>query len=394
MRLALLGPAPPLRGGIVTYLAMLARELGRWRHEVFWASFRKQYPKFLFPGTEQEGETAPWLRHANTPRFVPWSPWSWWRTYLDLRRAAPAAVVIKYWIPFFAPGFFAVTWLLRRFTRIRIVYILDNVIPHEKYPLGTWLTRLALRQGHAFIAQSEQVRRDLFEVLPGADPAAVVLSPHPVYDFSAPGRPRPDRAAARAQLGLPADARLVLFFGFIKPYKGVVHLIEAAPRLQERYGDGLRILVVGDIYGERQPYFDLVARLGVGGVVQIVDGFVPDETVEAYFCAADLVVLPYVSATQSGIVQIAYNYDKPVVTTNVGGLPEVVRDGETGFLVPPADPAALADAVSRFFDEERAASFAAGVAREKAKYSWSRMVETIETLAAPARGELARPPGR
>lgn len=383
MRIALFGPAPPLRGGIVTYLAMLARELEARGHALFWASFRKQYPRLLFPGTEQEGESAPWLRRESAPRFVPWSPWSWWRTARDLRAFAPDAVVIKYWLPFFAPGFFGVTWLLRRWTRARVVYILDNVIAHEKYPLGDILTRLALRQGHAWIAQSEQVRRDLFAVLPRTDPAAVVLSPHPVYDFGAPGRPRPGRAAARAQLGLPADARIVLFFGFIKPYKGVTHLIEAAPRLRERYGaTGLQVLVVGDIYGDRRPYFDLVDRLGVGDVVRIRDGFVPDETVEAHFCAADLVVLPYVSATQSGIVQIAYNYDKPVVTTDVGGLPEVVVEGETGFLVPPSDPAALAAAVTRFFDEGWADRLAAGVAREKAKYSWARMAETIERLAA------------
>jgi glycosyltransferase involved in cell wall biosynthesis len=381
MKIAFLGPAPPLRGGIVTYIAMLVRVLEQRGHEIFWASFRKQYPRFLFPGTEQEGESAPWLRHANLPRFVPWSPWSWWRTARDLQRAGPRAVVLKYWIPFFAPGFCAVTWLLRRHGKIRVIYILDNVIPHEKYPCGLLLTRLALRQGHGFVAQSEQVRRDLFSVLPGTDPQAVVTTPHPVYDFGVPGRPRRSQAEARAALGLPADVRLVLYFGFIKPYKGVVHLIDAAPRLRERYGAGIRVMVVGDIYGERESYFERVRERGVADVLQILDGFVPDETVEDYFLACDLVVLPYVSATQSGIVQIAYNYCKPVVTTNVGGLPEVVRDGETGFVVPPEDPAALAAAVVRFFDEECAPAFAAAIAGERAKYSWDRMAEALERLA-------------
>jgi glycosyltransferase involved in cell wall biosynthesis len=372
MKIAFLGPAPPLRGGIVTYIAMLVRVLEQRGHQVFWASFRKQYPRFLFPGTEQEGESAAWLQHANLPRFVPWSPWSWWRTARDLRRAGPRAVVLKYWIPFFAPGFCAVTWLLRRRGRIRVIYILDNVIPHEKYPCGRLLTRLALRQGHGFVAQSEQVRQDLFSVLPGTDPATVITTPHPVYDFGVPGRPRKSQAEARAAL--------VLYFGFIKPYKGVVHLIDAAPRLQERYGDGIRILVVGDIYGERRPYFERVQERGVADVLQILDGFVPDETVEDYFQACDLVVLPYVSATQSGIVQIAYNYSRPVVTTNVGGLPEVVRDGETGFVVPPEDPAALAAAVVRFFDGEHGPAFAAAIAGERYKYSWDRMAEAVERL--------------
>jgi len=382
VKLAFLGPAAPFRGGIVTYYGMLARILADRGHEVFWASFRKQYPRFLFPGSEQEGATAPWLDHANSPRFVPWSPVSWWQTSSDLKRQAPRAVVIKFWIPFFAPGFFGVTWLLRRRTEVRIIYLLDNVIAHEKYPFGRFLTRLALKQGHGFIAQSDQVRQDLFSLLPDTDPAKVITTPHPVYDFGKPGRPRKTSAEARAALGLPAEARLVLFFGFIKPYKGVVHLIDAAADLKTRFGEGIRVLIVGDIYGEKQPYLDRITASGAQDIIQLVDGFVPDEIVEDYFLAADLAVLPYVSATQSGIVQIAYNYDLPVVTTNVGGLPEVVLDGETGFIVPPEDPSALAAAVVRFFDEDRAAEFAAMVASEKEKYSWDRMAEAVEKLAS------------
>lgn len=381
MKLGFLGPAPPFRGGIVTYYGMLARILTARGHDVFWSSFKRQYPRMLFPGSEQEGETAAWLDHPNTRRFVPWSPWSWWRTYRDLRRENPAAVVIKYWIPFFAPGFFAVTWLLRRRTSVQVVYLLDNVIPHEKYPLGMFLTRLALRQGHGFIAQSDQVRRDLFTVLPRTDPARVITTPHPVYDFGRPGVARKSQATARAALALPAEVKLVLFFGFIKPYKGVVHLIDAAGLLCRKYGAGMRVLIVGDIYGEKQPYLDRIAASGGAEIIQLVEGFVPDETVEDYFLAADLAVLPYVSATQSGIVQIAYNYDLPVVTTAVGGLPEVVHDGRTGFVVPPEDGPALAEAVGRFFDEGLAASFAEAVAGEKHKYSWDRLGEAIETLA-------------
>ncbi len=387
MKLAFLGPAPPFRGGIVTYLGMLARALTGRGHEVFWASFKKQYPGFLFPGSEQEGETAPWLEHPDTPRFIPWSPVSWWKTSGDIERAAPRAVVIKFWIPFFAPGFYGVTRRLRRRTEIRIIYLLDNVIPHEKYPFGRFLTRLALRQGHGFIAQSDQVRQDLFTVLPDTDPGTVITTPHPVYDFGKPGRPRKTRTEARTALGLPTEGRLALFFGFIKPYKGVLHLIDAARALKERYGDGIRVLIVGDIYGDKQPYLDRIAASPAVDIIQLVDGFVPDETVEDYFLAADLTVLPYDSATQSGIVQIAYNYDLPVVTTDVGGLPEVVLDGETGFVVPPGDPAALAAAIIRYFDEGLARDFAAGVAREKLKYSWDAMAEAVEKLALSPGGD-------
>ena len=383
MRIALLGPAPPFHGGIVTYLAMLARVLDARGHRIHWAGFKAQYPGFLFPGTEQTGDTADWMRRPDSVRFVPWSPWSWRRTADDLIAQRPDAVVLKYWLPFFAPGYWSVAGRLRK-AGVPVIYILDNVIAHETYPLAGVLTRLALGRGSGFVAQSAQVRRDLFEVMGDVDPDRVADCPHPVYDFGIPGRERKSRARARDALGLPQDVRVVLYFGFIKPYKGVIHLIEAAPRLRDRYLDGMRVLAVGDVYGDKTPYLEAIRARNLGGFIDLVDGYVPDGRVEDYFLAADLVVLPYVSATQSGIVQIAYNYDRPVVSTNVGGLPEVVRDGETGYLVPPGDPQALADAIIRFFDTDRAQTFTAAVALEKRKYSWDRLAETIERLVETA----------
>ncbi len=387
MRFALLGPAPPLHGGIVTYLAMLHRTLAARGHAVHWAGFRRQYPGFLFPGRSQTGDTAAWMPQPDTRLFVPWSPWSWRRTADALAAARPDAVVLKYWIPYFAPGFAAVLRRLRRRTDARLLYVLDNVVAHERYPLAGPLTRAALRPAHGFVAQSEQVRRDLAAVVPDIPPDRVRLCPHPVYDFGVPGRPRKDRAAARRAVGVPDDVRLVLFFGYVKPYKGVRYLVEAAPRLRERYGDGVKVLIVGDVYGDRAEYTGLIERLGVGDVVELRDGYVPDDAVEDHFLAADVVALPYVSATQSGIVQIAYNYDLPVVSTRVGGLPEVVLDGETGLLVPPQDPAALAAALIRYFDEGLRERFAPAVAQEKGKYTWDRLAATLEELAAA--GETA-----
>jgi glycosyltransferase involved in cell wall biosynthesis len=380
MRLALFGPAPPLRGGIVAAQANLYRTLAGRGHQMHWTGFRRQYPDWLFPGSAQEGETAPWLRCPSTPVFVPWEPWTWGRAAADLLAWRPDAVIARWWIPFFAPGFWGVMRRVRR--RTRVIWVLDNVEPHERYPLGRALTRLALRQGHRYLAQSEQVRRDLQALLPGVPDAAVRLAPHPLYDYGAPGRPRPTRAEARRQLGLPEDLRVLLFFGFIKPYKGLVHLFDAAPRLRERFGpDGVRIVVLGDVYGDRKPYDERLAASGAADVVDFQPRYVADEEVEPWFVAADLVVLPYVSATQSGIVQIAWNYERPVVTTRVGGLPEVVRDGETGFLVPPADPAALAEACIRFFAEDHGPAMTAAVAREKHRYSWDNQAEAIEALA-------------
>lgn len=381
MRLALFGPAPPFHGGIVTYLAMLHRTLVARGHEVHWAGFRRQYPDRIFPGTSQTGETAAWMPAPDSVRFTPWDPWSWRRTADDLRTFRPDAVIAKYWLPFFAPGFGAV---LRRARKdgARWLYVLDNVVAHERYPLAGPLTRWALAPADGYVAMSDQVRADLLATVPGVDPSRIVDCPHPVYDFGVPGRPRKTRAEARAALGLPADARIALFFGFIKPYKGVTHLLGALPALRAHYGDeGFKLVVVGDVYGDRTPYDEARRAADSDAILDWREGYCPDEEVEDHVLAADLLVLPYVSATQSGIVQVAYAYDRPVVSTRVGGLPEVVRDGETGFLVPPEDSEALARAVIRFFDEDRAADFGRAVAAEREKYSWDRLAAGLEALA-------------
>jgi glycosyltransferase involved in cell wall biosynthesis len=381
MKICILGPAPPFRGGIVTYLGMLARELKRKGNEVFWSSFRKQYPRFLFPGSDQLGEVAPWIRMENTPRFVPWSPVSWYRTYRDIKKENPRAVIMKYWLPFFALGYAAVAYFLNRYTDIKTIYILDNVVPHEKQPFSRILGKVALNQGYGFIAQSENVKSDLLSVLPNVNKDRIKLIPHPVYDFSEPGVERKSKIEARKSLGLPADIKVILFFGFIKPYKGVDYLIDACPILKARYGNEIRVLIVGDVYGDSTPYYDRINNSGARDIISFDNDFIPDSKVEDYFIASDLLVLPYLSATQSGIIQIAYNYDLPVVTTKVGGLPEVVQDSVTGFLVPPEDTVQLAEAAIRFFDENFASRLAKGIAEEKHKYSWDNLASAILALA-------------
>jgi len=381
MRLALFGPSPPLRGGIVAAQANLYRTLQNRGHDLHWTGFLRQYPSLIFPGSSQEGPTAPWLDCPSKRLFVPWDPWSWRRCAGDLLDFRPDGVVARWWLPFFAPGFWDVMRRVRRETRV--LWLLDNVVPHERYPLGMWLTRQALKQGHSFLAQSEQVRSDLMELLPATRPGQVRLAPHPVYDYGDPDRPRPTRREARRALGLPEDIRVLLYFGFIKPYKGLNHLIDAVPRLRERWGpDGVRVLMVGDVYGDRSEYDRRIAASGAADVIRFHAEYVADQAVEAWFMASDLVVLPYVSATQSGIVQIAWNYDLPVVTTNVGGLPEVVGHGETGFLVPPADAEALAAACLRFFDEGHAEAMSAAVREAKAAYSWENQAAAVEDLIA------------
>ncbi len=388
MKLALLGPAHPLRGGIAHYLALLHRELRAAGHEVTFVGFRKQYPervpdlplvrKLRFPGSDQRDSGAAAIPVPNTPLFVPWSPWSWWRTARAVQRSGARALVLKWWIPFFGPGYFAVAWLLRRGPGVRVIAILDNVIPHERWPLGRFITRLGLGQMDAYIAQSKAVEGELYTLLPRTDPGRVRLVPHPTYDFAEAAPP--DQATARRELGI-GESRVILFFGFIKAYKGLHVLLAAVPALRARLGPDFRLLVVGDFYEDEAPYREQISSLGIADRVTLVPGYTPNEAVPRYFVAADLVVLPYLSATQSGIVQIAYRYDRPVVTTNVGGLPEFVGEGETGYLVPPGDPAALAAAIARFYGEADRAAMARAIAARRADTTWARLVAAIAELA-------------
>lgn len=388
MKLALLGPAHPLRGGIAYYLALLHRELERAGHAVAFIGFKEQYPervpdlplvrKLRFPGSDQRDSGAASIPVPNTPLFVPWSPWSWWRTARAVARSGTRALILKWWIPFFGPGYFVVAWLLRHLHRVKVIAILDNVIPHERWPFGRLITRLGLGQMDAYITQSKAVEHELFALLPRTDPARVRLVPHPTYDFTA--APPPDQPTARRELGL-GESRIILFFGFIKAYKGLMVLLDAVPALEALLGADFRLLVVGDFYEDEAPYRRRITELAIGDRITLVPGYTPNEAVPRYFVAADLVVLPYLSATQSGIVQIAYRYDRPVVTTNVGGLPEFVTEGETGYLVPPGDPAALAAAIARFYREADRAAMVRAIAARRAETSWARLVLAITELA-------------
>lgn len=388
MKLALLGPAHPLRGGIAYYLAILDQELRRAGHAVTFIGFKEQYPervpnlpfirKLRFPGSDQRERGAESIPVESVPLFVPWSPWSWWRTAQAVKRSGARALVLKWWVPFFGPGYLAVTWLVHALARVRVIAILDNVVPHEGWPFGRLITRLGLGAMDGFIAQSKAVEAEFHALLPRTGAERIRLVPHPTYDFSTAAPPDP--ATARRELGIQ-EPHVLLFFGFIKAYKGLMVLLEAVPHLRALLGEDFRLLVVGDFYEDEAPYRRRIAELGIADRLTLVSGYVPNEDVPRYFTAADLVVLPYLSATQSGIIQIAYRYDRPVVTTRVGGLPEFVTEGETGYLIPPNDPPAIARAVDTFYRTADRAAMARAIAARRAETSWGALIDAITDLA-------------
>lgn len=375
-RIALLGPLAPWRGGLAQYLALMGEALMA-HADVKGFTFTRQYPDFLFPGETQFDPGAPKPRFSTEALLDSIGPWSWRRTARALETFAPGAVILKWWMPFFAPSFASSVGPLRR-RGTRVVLVCDNLVPHEKRPLDDAFTSWMLRNSDGYLVMSESVENDLKRLKPGAPHRRVL---HPLYAQFDAGRWT--RESARAKLGLDGD--VLLFFGYIRAYKGLDTLLEAWPRARARRP--MTLVVAGECYEDPKRYERLAAAAGEG--VRLLMRYIPDDEVEALFKACDAVVLPYRSATQSGVTHVAYALGRPVITTDVGGLSETVVPGETGLIVPPGDLEALAGAMVRFFEERMGADMARGVAALQARHSWETLA--AETLAlidglAPGRG--------
>lgn len=367
-KIVLVGPVYPYKGGISHYTGMMYRALAR-KHDVTMVSYKMQYPKLLFKKEQRDysndsfkvENTKYWLNTANPFNII--------ATAAKIKALKPDLVIIQWWHPYFAPCYTILTSLLKG---IKIAFVCHNVFPHERFPMDRQLTKMTLKRGDHFIVQSALDLRDLLSIKPEADARQ---THHPTYNaFKLTDMSKKD---ARDILKIAEDERVLLFFGFVREYKGLKYLIQAMPEIKKQL-DGVRLMVVGDFGDDKEQYMELIRENQVQDVIETVEGYIPDREVEKYFAASDLVVLPYVSATQSGIVQIAYGFTKPVVVTNVGGLPEVVTDGKTGYVVESQNPDELARAVVKFFAEEKAEEFEIHIKAEEYKFSWDRIVEVIE----------------
>ena len=380
MRIALVGPLAPWRGGLAQYLALLGEAL-MGVAEVRAVTFTRQYPGFLFPGQSQRDPEADLPRFPVDALLDSIDPRSWRRVAARLEEWAPGAVILKWWMPFFAPAFASSVGPLRR-RGTRVVLVCDNLVPHEHRPLDRSLTRWMLRNTDGALVMSDSVERDLEALAPGVPRRRVA---HPLYaQFD---RGRWTRASARASLGLAPDAEVALFFGFIRRYTGLDTLLEAWRAVRARRD--VTLLVAGEFYEDEARLRALAAGAGGPPAVRLLDRYLEDGEVEAVFKAADVAMLPYRSATQSGVTHVAYAMGVPVITTDVGGLSETVLPGETGLIVPPENPLALADAIVRFFEEGMGAGLRAGVERMAHAHSWeilaAKTVELVDELR-PARG--------
>jgi glycosyltransferase involved in cell wall biosynthesis len=371
MKIVLLGAAYPYRGGIAHFTETLYRRLVARGNDVRVVTFTRQYPSFLFPGTSQlesVEDPIPTVRLLDTI-----APHTWWRTARFIAEERPDLLLVRYWMPFFAPSLGTVCRIARK-RGVRTAALLDNVIPHEARPGDHALTRYFLRQAGSFIVLSETVERDLRTFRPDAPCLRLY---HPVYDLFGPPM---DRAVSRRDLDLGHEENVLLFFGAIRSYKGLDTLLEALPIA--RRDVPLTLVVAGEFYGDEERYRERIRSLGIEDAVRLSGRYVPTSDVPAYFAAANVVVQPYVTATQSGVAQVAYHFGRPLIVTDVGGLGEVVPDGVAGLVVPPEDPPALARAIVRFFREGLETKLTEGVLHEREKYSWEPLCEAIEEMAA------------
>jgi len=370
MKIVIIGTAYPMRGGIAHYVSLLYKVLLKRGHDIKIISFKRQYPSIFFPGKTQQDVSKDVEPIPSEPILDSIGILSWFRTFLAIYRYQAELVIFKYWMPFFAPCYATISFMIRLFTKTKILYVCHNIIPHEHRIEDRLLTHIGLRNVHYFIVQSNEVRNDLLHFRPHAIYKEV---PHPVYEIFSKSY---DRKEARNRLGLNEKDNVILFFGYVRKYKGLHYLIEAMPKIIKQLD--VKLLVAGEFYDDQEKYRQQIKQLEIDDSVFVFNDYIPNEEVGLYYSAADVVVLPYTSATQSGIIQIAYNYDKPVITTNVGGLPEIVEQGKTGFIVPSENTEALTEAIVRFFKIKNKEDFANNIKEYKKQFSWDRMASEIE----------------
>jgi len=352
-KLVLVGPAYPYRGGNALFMTSVYQILAP-KYDLDFVNFRVLYPQLLFPGTTQFDQSQhPIPKVPNQRVLHSYNPLNWVKVGRLISRLDPDLILMDWWHPYFGPCYWGVTTALPEPYRRRVVIITENVISHEANAVDTVLTKMGLRHARAFITLSEAVRDAL---QPFANHRPIFVAGPPIPDFYYDIGAVPSRKEARQRLGIPSDAEVLLFFGYVRRYKGLDVLIEALAIARQRRPQ-LRLLVAGEFYENEQKYREQIATLGLEPYVTVVNQYIPNEAVGMYYRASDVVVLPYREATQSGILATAYTFQRPVIATAVGGLQELVIEGKTGFIVPPEDPAALAKAIEQFFEIRTSVDF-------------------------------------
>ena len=371
MKICLIGPTHPFRGGISHYTTLLYRHL-RKQHDTLFIAFSRQYPKWLFPG---KTDIDPSTSHISEPRvhkiLDSMNPATWIRSALKIVKHKPDLVIIPWWVSFWTPQFWTISFIIKRFSNARLIFLCHNVVEHESKALDKLLTGIVLKRGTGFIVHSDEDLNNLLHILPGA---RVQKTFHPTYDVFNMANCTPQAVRSKYKI----TGKILLFFGFVRPYKGLKYLIQAMPEIIKH--NDATLMIVGEFWKDKAEYISMIKALELEQHIVIVDEYVPNEAVGSYFSAADLVIQPYVSATGSGVIQTAFAFNKPVIATSVGCLPEVIEHGKTGFLVEPSNCTQIAQSVNHYFTETDVECMQKNIAKANEKFSWNYLVTCVENF--------------
>ena len=370
-KIFIIGPAYPLRGGLATFDELFCKAFNEQGHDCEIISYSLQYPNFLFPGSTQFDTS------GNAPKNIKIhtlinsvNPLSWIKTARFIKKQKPDFIVFRFWIPFMGPALGSIARMVRK-SGVKVLAITDNVIPHETRPGDAAFAKYFINACDGFVTMSKAVMKDLEKFTSTVHKKYLL---HPLYTSFGEKLNKTD---ARKALELPTDKQLVLFFGLIRNYKGLDMLLDAMNELKSN--PNINLVIAGEFYEDKQPYLDLIKKYGIENQVILHGKFIANEDVKLYFSAADLVALPYRSATQSGVTQVSFHFEVPTLVTNVGGLGEIIPDKVAGYVVE-SNGKSIADGIKDYFENNRMPSFTEGMKKEKQKYDWKIFVDEVIDL--------------
>ena len=367
----IIGPAYPLRGGLASFDELFCEALNKQGHQCEIISYSLQYPNFLFPGSTQYHVNGTAPKNITIHTLInSVNPLSWFKTAFFIKKQKPDFIIFRFWIPFMGPALGTIARLVKK-QNIKVLAITDNVIPHEKRVGDKQLASYFIKGCDGFVTMSKSVMSDL-EKFTNTTNKKYLL--HPLYTAFGEKIPRQE---ARLKLNLKQEDHVILFFGLIRKYKGLDLLIEAFSLLKTNPNN--KLLIAGEFYEDKQPYLDLISKYHIEEQVILLDQFIPNDEVKLYFSAANIVALPYRSATQSGVTQVSFHFEVPTLVTNVGGLGEIIPHNVAGYVVEP-NPKAIANSIDDYFENKKEQQFTEGMKHEKQKYEWSIFVNEVVDL--------------
>jgi len=373
MKIVIVGTSYPYRGGIAAFSDRLAKEFVKENVDIEIVTFKLQYPSFLFPGKTQYSDAETPENISIYQRINSICPTNWLKVGREIRKKNPDVVIFTYWMSFFAPCFGTIARVIKKKCNAKCIGLIHNMMPHEKSILDNMFPPYFVKAMDGFVALSKSVLADIESL--DKDRKPKVFTPHPLYDHFGIIE---DKTIAIKKLGLDEKCHYMLFFGLVRAYKGLDLLIDAFA--DERFRKmNVKLIVAGEFYDDEKPYLEQIERLGLKNCIVINNRYISDSDVKDYFNAADIIVQPYKSATQSGVTQIAYHFEKPMLVTNVGGLKEIIPNGKVGYVVEP-QPSEIANALVDFYKNERFETYVEGVKEEKKKYAWSNMTDAIREV--------------